>query len=325
MFPVVALALVLAPGADPVGPKKFPPVYIPTDAPSGYLYQPSYDVQLAPREPAHTYQPKAGDILLMSNTTPFWTALYRLALTGRPGHGGIVVTMPDGQLGVLEAGFNDTTWTRITPLDYRLAQYPGIIWVRERLVPLAPDQDARLTAFALTAQDTRYATGRFALQLTLFTGRGPLRTAFAGGPHGPGHRLFCTGSDSRRRGLRRVDRPAHHAAGRHLPARPLLRSVVEPVPEPAPAARRRVGAAGAVDAGRRVVGEGQGRSEAAVSVARRAGSRGLSSLRRGEQAADTRRRRARPRRTSPGRTRPTAPGAARPVRPATPVPARRRS
>jgi hypothetical protein len=192
MLPVVALSLVLAPGVDPVGPKKYPPVYIPTEAPFGYIYQPSYDVQLAPREPVCLYQPKAGDILLMSNTTPFWTVLYRLAFTGRPGHGGIIITMADGRLGVLEAGFNDTTWTRITPLAYRLAQYPGSIWIRQRLTPLTPVQDARLTAFALAAQDSRYATGRFALQLTPFTGRGPLRTVCARGPREPGNRLFCS-------------------------------------------------------------------------------------------------------------------------------------
>jgi len=192
MFPVVALSLILTPGGDPLGPKKYPPVYIPTEAPFGYLYQPTYDVRIAPREPATLYQPKAGDMLLMSNTTPFWTALYRLAYTGRPGHGGIVVTMANGELGVLEAGFNDTTWTRITPLAYRLAQYPGTIWIRQRLVPLTPEQNARLTEFALVAENTRYATFRFALQITSFSGRGPLRTAVIGGPRGPGHRLFCT-------------------------------------------------------------------------------------------------------------------------------------
>jgi hypothetical protein len=192
MFPAVALSLVLAPGADPVGPKKYPPVYIPTDAPAGYLYQPSYDVQLAPREPARLYQPKPGDVLLLSDTVPFWTILYRIARSGRPGHSGIVITMADGKLGVLEAGFNDTTWTRITPLEYRLAQYSGTVWIRERLVPLTPEQDARLTQFALASENARYAIGRFILQITPFSGRGFLRTAFASEPRGPGHRLFCT-------------------------------------------------------------------------------------------------------------------------------------
>lgn len=193
MFQAVALSLVLAPGfGDPVGPKKYPPVYIPVDAPFGHLYRPEYDVRPAPRGPAKAYAPKAGDVLLLSDTTPFWTVLYRLALTGRPGHSGIVVTMPDGRLGVLEAGFNDTTRTRLTPLDYRLAQYPGSVWVRERLVPLTPEQDARLTAFALAAEGGRYAVGQFVLQITPLSPRGPLRTALAPGPRGPGHRLFCT-------------------------------------------------------------------------------------------------------------------------------------
>ncbi len=191
MLPVVALSLLLAPGGDPVGPKVYQPVYVPTDAPFGYIYQPSYDVQLAPRGTARLYQPKAGDVLLMSDTTLFWTALYRFALSGRPGHSGIVVTMPDGKLGVLEAGFSDTTWTRITPLDYRLALFPGTVWVRERRVPLTPEQDARLTAFARAVENKPYAIGRFVLQVTPFSGRGLLRTAFASGPRGPGNRLFC--------------------------------------------------------------------------------------------------------------------------------------
>jgi len=192
MLSVVALTLALSPGFDPTGPKKYPPVYIPTAAPAGYLYEPAYDVQLAPRGPAREYRPKPGDVLLMSNTTPFWTLLYRIARTGRPGHCGIVVTMPDGALGVLEAGFNDTIWTRVTPLEYRLAQYPGSIWVRELRVPLTPAEDARLTAFARGARDTRYASGRFALQITPLTPHAPIRTAFASGPRGPGTRLFCT-------------------------------------------------------------------------------------------------------------------------------------
>jgi hypothetical protein len=44
MFQAVALSLVLAPGiGDPVGPKTYPPAYIPVDAPFGYLYRPEYD------------------------------------------------------------------------------------------------------------------------------------------------------------------------------------------------------------------------------------------------------------------------------------------
>ncbi len=192
MFEAVALSLALVAAADPVGPKAYPPVYIPADAPFGYLYQPAYDVHTAPRLPATAYAPKAGDVLLLSDTTPFWTFLYRLAFSGRPGHCGLVVTMPDGRLGVFEAGYTDTPFTRLTPLDYRLAAYPGYAWVRQRAVPLTPWEDARLTAFAVGAADARYAIGRFVLQVTPLSPRGPLRTAFLARPRAPGHRLFCT-------------------------------------------------------------------------------------------------------------------------------------
>lgn len=191
MFPVVALTLALTPAADPIGPEKYPPVYVPSEAPFGYLYRPSTDLHLAARYPATSYQPKAGDVILMSDTNGFWTLLYRLAMTGKPGHGGIVATMPDGKLGLLEAGYDGTLWTRFTPLDYKLQQYPGSIWVRERFCPLTPEQDARLTAFAEAAKDKRYAVGKFILMATQLTPRGPLRTAHFGRPHWRIERYTC--------------------------------------------------------------------------------------------------------------------------------------
>ncbi|MCI0702192.1 MAG: hypothetical protein L0241_14000 [Planctomycetia bacterium] len=191
MFAAVALSLAISPGADPIGPQKYTPTYVPVEAPFGYLYRPSDDVRLAVRLPALQYIPKAGDVVLMSDTNVFWSLLYRFALTGRPGHAGIVVTMPDGQLGVLEAGFDGTQWTRLTRLDYKLNQYPGSIWIRERLVPLTPEQDARLTAFALHAADTPYATWRFIAQGTYLNTRGPIRTRFVGRPQGIRGRYIC--------------------------------------------------------------------------------------------------------------------------------------
>jgi hypothetical protein len=99
--------------------------------------------------------------------------------------------MPDGHLGVLEAGYDGTLWTRLTRLDYKLNQYPGSTWVRERLFPLTPHQDARLTAFAAHAADKRYAVGRFAAQATFFSGRGPIRTALFVRPQGFRERYTC--------------------------------------------------------------------------------------------------------------------------------------
>lgn len=187
----LALSAALVPCADPVGPQKYPAVYVPQDAPFGYLYQPSLDVTPAVRWPATNYRPKPGDVLVMSDTNRFWTFLYRLALTGRPGHGGVVVTLPDGRLGALEAGYDGTLWTRLTPLDYKLHAYPGTLWVRERLVPLTPEEDARLTAFAVAAADRRYATGKFLFMPTQFTPRGPFRTSHVGRPAGLGGKYTC--------------------------------------------------------------------------------------------------------------------------------------
>ncbi len=191
MFSAVAFTLALAPAGNPFTPEKYPTVYIPTDTTFGYLYAPAADVRLAPRMPATTYQPKAGDVILMSDTNRFWLLLYRLALTGRPGHGGIVVTMPDGRLGCLEAGYDGTLWTRLTPLDYKLHQFPGTIWIRQRHCPLTPDQDAQLTAFAVAAANKPYAVGKFALMATQLTPRGPFRTAHFGRPARREHRYTC--------------------------------------------------------------------------------------------------------------------------------------
>ena len=144
MLPTLVLAAVVGPAFDPEGGGKLRPTYVPAEAPFGYLYAPAFDVHPLPREPITAYAPKAGDVVLMSDTNRFWTLLARLALTGKPGHNGLVVTMPDGRLGLFEAGANDGLWTRITPLDYRLNAYPGYVWVRPRVVPLTLEQDRRL-------------------------------------------------------------------------------------------------------------------------------------------------------------------------------------
>ncbi|MCS7270116.1 MAG: hypothetical protein NZ703_03430 [Gemmataceae bacterium] len=160
-------------------------------APFGYLYAPAFSLQVELRQPLSVYTPQAGDVLLMSDTDCFWTLMYRFALTGAPGHAGIVVPLPDGRLGLLEAGYNETLWTRITPLAERLPEYPGFIWVRQRQMPLTLEQQQRLMEFALAAADLPYATGRVLLQVTPFRSRGPLRTYVLGRPRGAGRRYQC--------------------------------------------------------------------------------------------------------------------------------------
>jgi hypothetical protein len=88
MSPAILLALALAPGADPLGKKSYGPAYIRPEAPFGYLYQPAYDLNLVARTPATRYEPQPGDILLLSDTNLFWTSLYLIAASGKPGHSG---------------------------------------------------------------------------------------------------------------------------------------------------------------------------------------------------------------------------------------------
>ncbi len=193
------IALALVPGVDafggakkePLGPKAYPPVYVPADAPTGYLYQPAIDLRTVPRGPEVLYTPHAGDLLLLSDPDPLFNVLYVIARSGKPGHCAVVVTMPDGGTGVLESGFSYTPWTRVTPIAYWMNLYAGHIWVRQRETPLSPEQECRLTEFAKLADGGQYAKPKFAMQLTLFRSRNPIVTRFAGKPVGPGHKYVC--------------------------------------------------------------------------------------------------------------------------------------
>jgi hypothetical protein len=191
MVSALALSIALAAAGDPTGPKQYPPVYIPAEAPFGYLYEPAIDLRPLPRLPADVYLPKSGDVMLLSDPAPLWTLLYRIALTGKPGHCAVVVRMADGRLGAFEAGYNDTIWMRVTPLEYRLNQYRGTLWVRQRLAPLSTEQDALLTEFAEAARDRRYALGRFAIQITPLRSRGPICTFVSGRARGIGQCYHC--------------------------------------------------------------------------------------------------------------------------------------
>lgn len=199
MVPTLVLTLTLTPGVDvfggarkdPLGPKAYPPVYVPAEAPAGYLYPPATDLHPVPGPFAVRYAPKAGDVLLLSDPDPVFNVLYRVARTGKPGHCAVVVTMPDGRPGVLEDGFSFTPFARITPLDYCMNVYAGHIWVRQREVPLTPDQDRRLTEFAVLADGGAYDLRSFARQLSLVRSRNPIVTRFAGKPVGPGHEYHC--------------------------------------------------------------------------------------------------------------------------------------
>jgi hypothetical protein len=190
MFPTAVLALALCPAG--FREKPLPPVTAPAEWVYGYTYAPARDLDLACRYPARRYDPQPGDVILMSDTNVLWSAMYALALTGAPGHIGLVVTLPDGRLGMYEAGFNESFWTRASPLDYRINHYPGKVWVRRLRMPLTPWQNARLTEFVCRTDNTRYNIHLAKLQITPFSGRGLLRTRAFGRPRGPAGRMICS-------------------------------------------------------------------------------------------------------------------------------------
>jgi hypothetical protein len=189
MFGTVATVLLLCSGADAVATSSG--LGVPAVDPFGFLYQPSHDLHKPALLPARAYEPQAGDVLLMSNSNMAWELAYKLALTGKPGHSSIVIRMPDGRPGILEAGIGETLWTKFVPAEERLHDYPGTIWIRRRSVPLTECQDSKLTEFALLATGHRYDICGFARQLTPFRSRGPIRTYFMGKPRGPGQKYFC--------------------------------------------------------------------------------------------------------------------------------------
>jgi hypothetical protein len=192
MSATLLVALATAPGSGLFGSKPLPPVVAPPEAPYGYTYCPARDLNLVARYPAMRYDPQPGDVILMSDANLFWKALYALALTGAPGHIGLVVRLPDGRLGIQEAGFNESLWTMAVPLDYRLNHYPGKVWVRRIKMPLTPWQDARLTEFVALTEQTPYNLRLAKLQFTPLSPRGPLRTALFARPRGPERPLFCS-------------------------------------------------------------------------------------------------------------------------------------
>jgi hypothetical protein len=125
----------------------------------------------------------------------FWKLMHNLAGTGDPTHSMIVFAMPDGKMGILEAGPHDTLKCRtLEALPHMLSyEAEGRVWVRRRAVPLTAEQSARLTEFALAADGRKFALARLAGQLTPFRTRGLLRTHWLGKPRGLSQdNYFCS-------------------------------------------------------------------------------------------------------------------------------------
>src|SRR5438132_14287661 len=105
---------------------------------ASYLCQPAYCLDATLRGPLRPYDPQPGDILLATDHSRFWSLAHNLALTGHPHHSRIVLALPDGQLGALEAGPHDTLHVEVLHLlpNLRAYEQEGPVWIRRRTVPL---------------------------------------------------------------------------------------------------------------------------------------------------------------------------------------------
>jgi hypothetical protein len=165
----------------------------PASTNDSFLYQPAYDLERIPRLPVRPYDAQPGDIMLATDHGIFWKVTHNLAGTGHPHHSGVVFARTDGSLAVLESGPFGTLRVRTLDLMEHLKGYEERgVWIRQRKVPITPEQSACLTAFATAQDGKRFALGRLGGQLTPFRSRGPLRTAWIGGPHGERRSYFCS-------------------------------------------------------------------------------------------------------------------------------------
>jgi hypothetical protein len=161
-------------------------------APYWFLNQPAYSIDKAVRLPLTPYEPQAGDVVLFSDANFVWKAFYALAFTGTPGHSGMIVRMQDGLPGVIEAGYGDSVWVRLTPLDKRLCEFKGTTWIRRRKTPVTAEQSRVLTEFSEVIDGRRYSVTRLLMQLTPLSARGPIKTKFLGKPKGIRNSYICS-------------------------------------------------------------------------------------------------------------------------------------
>ena len=159
-----------------------------------FLYQPAHCIDDAFRLPAVAYVPQPGDIMLATDDSRFWAATHNWALAFEPHNSAIVVARPDGSLGTLEAGPNDTMRCRTLDMLPHLKEYEdkGPVWIRKRCTPLTPEQCACLTDFAMRQEGKHFAIIRLGGQLTPLRSRGPLRTWVLGKPRGDRFSYFCS-------------------------------------------------------------------------------------------------------------------------------------
>jgi hypothetical protein len=159
-----------------------------------YLYEPSYAMDKHLRGHARPYLPQPGDVMLGTDDNWFWKVTHDMAFAGEPHNSAIIVQKRDGSLGVLEAGPNDSVWVKTVDMLPHLKEYAdkGPLWIRKRKMPLTPEQNDRLTAWAEKQEGKRFALGRLLMLLSPIRDRGPIRTHFLGKPHGDRSSFYCS-------------------------------------------------------------------------------------------------------------------------------------
>lgn len=154
-------------------------------SPTGFLYQPSFSIDYELREPCDPYCPQPGDIYLATEDWFLARFGHLTVFSGAPHHSGIVFAMPDGRMALMEGGPDSTLYIRILDLIPQMTHYTDTkrVWIRQRRVPLTPEQSRRLTAFCLAAADRPFALTRMVKERSPFRAKGRLRTPLIGRPH----------------------------------------------------------------------------------------------------------------------------------------------
>jgi hypothetical protein len=162
---------------------------------NGFLDQPEYAVDDDFRPPQVPYDPQPGDIMFSVTNTRVYQLGHKLSGAGELSHSGLIFRRPDGCLAAAEAGPFDIPLIRSMDLIPYVSAYSnrGKVWIRTRCAPLTPEQSCRLTEFCLHQEDKAFARLRLYAQVTPLRSRGPLRTEWLGGPHGPDRvSYFCS-------------------------------------------------------------------------------------------------------------------------------------
>jgi hypothetical protein len=157
----------------------------------GYLTTGKAPANNAASVEVEPYVPREGDLIFFDDQSKLWERLYKLGGTAPPFHVGIVVKKPDGSLGILESGPDDTLHVYILDVQRRLHSFKGVLQIRRCLKEISAEESARLTNFAVEQEGKRYAMWRLLLQGTPLRTRGGWKSKVFGATHPNRTRWLC--------------------------------------------------------------------------------------------------------------------------------------